>query len=114
MKEKKEYNIEIGGRIKRVREASGLTQDRFAELVGMGTKNVSAIERGMVGVSLSTLQRICHVLSISSDEILFDSDMAENDVQVLAARLAHLSPKQFEITRGILNKLFEAFSISDR
>jgi len=114
LKEKKQLNVEIGTRIKNARENAGLTQERFSELIGMGTKSVSALERGTVGVSLSTLQRICHVLSISSDEILFNSDIAGNDVQVLTARLAHLPPKQFEITRGILNKLFEAFSISDR
>lgn len=72
MKEKKDINIEIGNRIKKAREAAGLTQDRFAELIGMGTKNVSAIERGAVGVSLSSLQKICQVLSISGDDILFE------------------------------------------
>jgi transcriptional regulator with XRE-family HTH domain len=78
----------------------------------MGAKSVSALERGTVGVSLASLQRICQVLSVSSDEILFESDKQGNDVQALTARLARLSPKQFEITKGILNKLFEAFSIS--
>lgn len=61
MKEKKEFNIEIGGRVKRAREASGLTQDRFAELIGMGTKNISAIERGTVGISLSPCSAIVNL-----------------------------------------------------
>lgn len=113
MKEKKQLNVEIGARIKNAREDAGLTQERFSELIGMGTKSVSALERGTVGVSLSSLQRICQVLSISGDEILFKRDIKENDVQALTARLARLSPEQFEVTRGILNKLFEAFSISD-
>ena len=112
MKEKKQLNVEIGARIKSAREKAGLTQDSFSELIGMGAKSVSALERGTVGVSLASLQRICQVLSVSSDEILFESDKQGNDVQALTARLARLSPKQFEITKGILNKLFEAFSIS--
>ena len=114
MKEKKEFNITIGGRIRRAREAAGLTQERFAELIGMGIKNVSAIERGTVGVSLPALQRICQILSISSDDILFDDDIAGNDVQMLTARLTRLSSEQFEIAREILNRLFEAFSISEK
>ena len=114
MKKKKEFNITIGGRIRRAREAAGLTQERFAELIGMGTKNVSAIERGTVGVSLPALQRICQILSISSDDILFDDDIAGNDVQMLTARLTRLSSEQFEIAREILNRLFEAFSISEK
>lgn len=114
MKDKKQINIEVGARIKCARESAGLTQDRFSELIGMGTKSVSALERGTVGISLSTLQRICQVLSISSDEILFGNDIAENDVQILTGRLAYLSSEQFEITKEILNKLFEAFAISDK
>lgn len=113
MKEKKQLNVEIGVRIKRAREKAGMTQERFSELIGMGTKSVSALERGTVGVSLSTLQRICRVLSVSSDDLLFDDNMAGNDAQELTARLAHLSPKQFEIAREILNKLLEAFSVSE-
>ena len=112
MKEKKDINIEIGGRIKKAREAAGLTQDRFAELIGMGTKNVSAIERGAVGVSLSAIQKICQVLSISSDDLLFERE-AENDVQVLASRLRRLPPEKYDIASDILNKLFEAFAIGE-
>lgn len=113
MKEKKYINIEIGSRIKKFREAAGLTQDRFGELIGMGTKNVSAFERGSVGISLSTLKKICEVLSISSDDILFDRE-AENDVQALSSRFRRLSPKQFHIANDIFNKLLEAFAISDK
>jgi transcriptional regulator with XRE-family HTH domain len=112
VKEKKDINIEIGGRIKRAREATGLTQDRFAELIGMGTKNVSAIERGAVGVSLSSLQKICQVLSISGDDILFEQK-PENAVQTLASRLGRLSAKRFAVASDIFNKLLEAFALSD-
>lgn len=112
MKEKKDINIEIGGRIKEAREAAGLTQDRFAELIDLGTKNVSAIERGAVGVSLASMKRICQVLAVSSDVILFENE-APNDVRNLTARLERLNPRQFEIASGIFNKLLEAFAISD-
>lgn len=112
VKEKKDINIEVGARIKRAREAAGLTQDRFAELIGMGTKNVSAIERGAVGVSLLSLQKICQILSISSDDILFERK-PENAVQTLASRLGRLSAKRFAVAGDIFNKLLEAFALSD-
>lgn len=38
MLNKKSLNVEIGSRIKEARESAGLTQERFAELIGMGTK----------------------------------------------------------------------------
>lgn len=113
MKEKKDINVEIGNRIKKAREMAGLTQDRFAELIGMGTKNISAIERGAVGVSLSSMKKICQVLSISSDDLLFE-DRAENEMSALISRLKRLPPEQFNIANDILNKLLEAFAISDK
>ena len=112
MQDKKELNVEIGVRIKQAREAVGLTQERFAELIGMGTKNVSAIERGTVGVSLAALQKICRVLSVSSDKVLFDGE-PENNVQALTSRLERLSPEKFEIAEDILNKLLEAFALGE-
>ena len=110
MKDKKEINILVGANIKREREKAGYTQERFSEMVGIGTKSLSAIERGTVGVSLTLLVRICNVLSISSNTLLFE-DTPKNDVQGLTERLERLNPDQYEIARSIISKLFEAFSI---
>ena len=110
MKDKKEINILVGANIKREREKAGYTQERFSEMVGIGTKSLSAIERGTVGVSLTLLVRICNVLSISSTTLLFE-DTPKNDVQGLTERLERLNSDQYEIARSIICKLFEAFSI---
>ena len=109
MQEKKTINIEIGQRIKRQREGAGLTQEAFAEMIGLGVKHVSAIERGAVGVSIPTVQTICHVLSIPSDAILLDIKPT-NDVGALAARLERLPQKQYKIVEKVVNSLFEAFA----
>ena len=109
MQEKKDMNIEIGRRIKCARETAGLTQERFAELVGMGTKNISAIERGVVGISIQSLTKICDVLSVSSDSLLFDN-CKNADVNRLTSKLEGLSEKQFEIVKNIINSVIEAFS----
>lgn len=113
MREKKEINVRIGNQIRIAREAAGLTQDRFAELVSLATKNVSDIERGVVGISIGTLMRTCEILSVSSDTILFGGT-GGNEVDNLAARLKNLTPEQFEIMLGVINKLFEAFVLTGR
>ena len=113
MREKKELNVRIGSQIRSAREAAGLTQDRFAELVSLATKNVSDIERGVVGISVGTLIRICETLSVSSDSILFGEEI-ENDAQSISERLSNLPPEQFEIALDIINKLFEAFASSGK
>ena len=113
VREKKELNVRIGNQIRIAREAAGLTQDRFAELVSLAAKNVSDIERGVVGISVATLIRICETLSISSDSILFEGG-AGNDAHGISERLSNLPPEQFEIALDIINKLFEAFASSSK
>lgn len=113
MREKKEINVKIGNQIRMAREAAGLTQDKFAEMVSLAPKNVSDIERGVVGISVSTLIRICETLAISSDSILF-GETAGNDVTSISDRLNNLPPKQYEIAVEVINKLFEAFASSGR
>ena len=107
MKEKKPINIETGQRIKQVREAAGLTQEAFAEMLGLGVKHISAIECGAVGVSLNTIRKICQMLAVSSDAILLENT-DKNDVSAMTARLERLSPKQYKIAEDVLNKLIEA------
>jgi len=113
MPEKKQINVKIGNQIRLAREAAGLTQDRFAELVSLATKNVSDIERGVVGISIGSLIRICETLSISSDSLLFGK-AAGNDARSITDRLNNLPPEQFEIALAIINKLFEAFASSGK
>lgn len=112
MNEKKKLDILVGGNIKKERIKAGYTQEKFSELVGIGTKSLSAIERGTVGVSLVTLMRICKVLSISGNSLLFEST-PKNDVQAITERLERLTPEQFAIANAVLCKVLEAFALQD-
>lgn len=111
--DKKALDVQVGHQIKKAREAAGYTQDKFAELIGMGVKNVSAIERGVVGVSLSTVKKICETLHISSDSLIMDEpcDTDTDKMDFLVARIKRLPPKQFDLALDFNNKIFEAFTL---
>lgn len=113
MKEKKQINIEVGRRIKKAREEAGYTQEKFSEIIQLGEKNISAIERGSVGISLTTMKKICESLSISADSLLFESTH-ENNVDALSSQLKRLHPKQFAIVHSMLKKVFEAFTFTNK
>lgn len=113
MSEKKEIDLLVGNNIKRERIKAGYTQEKFSELIGIGTKSLSAVERGTVGVSLTTLLRICKVLSVSSNSLLFE-ESPKNDVQAITERLERLTPEQFAIANDILCKVIEAFSVNNQ
>lgn len=106
---KKDVNVTVGMNIKREREKAGYTQERFSEMIGMGVKNLSAVERGAVGISLSMLKKICQELSVSSNAILFELH-EYNDVRDLTEQLQNLTPKQFEIVKDLLQTVLEVFA----
>ena len=52
MRQRKDVNIQIGANIQTLREYAGYTQDELSELIGITPNHLSAIERGVSGVSL--------------------------------------------------------------
>ena len=71
MTEKKPLNIEIGLHIRSAREAAGLSREKLAEYVEITPRFVADVERGHVGISVPNLKRLCEVLHVSSDFILW-------------------------------------------
>lgn len=108
-KDRKEINILVGNQIRIARERAGLTQEQFGALVSLGPKHVSDIERGYVGISISTLKRICEQLAVSSDWILF-GDQGINKMEYITERLKRLSPEQFAIMERFLNQTIHLFN----
>lgn len=107
MRIKKEINIQIGEQIKSAREQSKLTQEQFAERIDVSPQYVSDLERGVVGVSITTLKRVCTVLGVSSDQILFGSE-TENRAAAIAEKCKSLSEKQYMLLSDIVSKYIEA------
>ena len=112
MKEAKQINIMIGANIQKARVRARMTQEQLSELIGIGATSLSAIERGTVGVSLTTLRNICSALSVSSDSLLFGESHLNNDVQDLTDQLALLPPEKFELVSEVIAKLLAAFAMS--
>jgi transcriptional regulator with XRE-family HTH domain len=76
----------IGKRIQLCREALGLTQEKFAEIVKLTPNYISAVERGVKMPSVETLIDIINGLGVSADEIFMD--VIDAGYKVKASRLA--------------------------
>ena len=61
---------DIGQRIKQKRMAKGLTQEKLAELVGIGPSHMSHLESGKTVASMDVFIALCNVLECSADELL--------------------------------------------
>ena len=60
----------IGNNIKNARIKKSYTQERLAEKLELSCRYISMLERGMTGIRLEMLAKICNVLEVSIDEIL--------------------------------------------
>lgn len=113
MTNKKQENIRIGLRVRQAREATGLTQERLSELVDATAQYLSSVERGVVGLSVPVLSRLCAVLFVSSDFILAGATES-SDVTGITSRLSKLPPKHIENVEEILNRYMEGVAIEQQ
>ena len=63
---------EVGQRIRKFRKAYNFSQEQLAEKVGVSTTHMSHIETGNTKLSLSVFVKIADVLSVQTDELLYD------------------------------------------
>ena len=72
----------LGARIREIRKKNKLTQEKLAELVGIGTPNISYIETGRFEPSMDTLEKISDVLGVYPYELyMFEHLKTKEDMQ---------------------------------
>jgi transcriptional regulator with XRE-family HTH domain len=72
--------MKLGGRIRKVRELKGLSQENLAEELGMSVPGYGRIERDEVSVNMNRLKQIADVLDVGIDTIIgFDENVAFNN-----------------------------------
>src|SRR5258706_5098387 len=64
------YAKAFGRRLKSVREAAGLTQERVAERAHTDAKYMSALENGRNSPTLDTIMALARALNVAADDIL--------------------------------------------
>ena len=87
MRKKKEINIRVGKNIQSAREAAKYTQEELSELLEITPNHLSAIERGVSGATLETLEKLCKLFCVSSDRLLFGQDNSNLFVEEIAVQL---------------------------
>lgn len=90
MKENIPNNIEVGERIRKIREDLKLNRESFAERIDISDVFLGQIERGERSLSLKTLCRIVAFTGTSTDFILFGKS-AENKIINKINRILTLS-----------------------
>ncbi|AWB20540.1 XRE family transcriptional regulator [Methylobacterium currus] len=85
-------NYAIGTRVRRAREAAGLTQEALAGSIDRSKEAISNIERGINLPTIDTLQRICDVTGINIS-FMFEQSPEDRDVLDLKTKADILMSK---------------------
>jgi transcriptional regulator with XRE-family HTH domain len=85
---------EVGARVRGLRQTRDMSQGELAALLGIPATNVSAIERGVRGLSLQQLAKLAKALEVSPGEIL------NGHPPVRQQGIGRL-PRRFERIRGL-------------
>lgn len=110
-KEKKESNVLIGERIRLYRDKSGMSRERLAELMGVTPRFVADVELGFVGVSLTSLKKICEILGISADRLLWKK---EDSAVSFSERLSHVDEQWIPLIENLLQKQLELIAAMEK
>ena len=102
MREKKEINIQIGEQVRLAREQAKLTQEVLAERIEVSPQYISDLERGVVGIALPTLKKLCSTLGIASDQILFGAQSHDRGI-ILSNVCNSLNDDQFALLLEMVN-----------
>lgn len=104
----------IGNRISQARNLRKLTQENLSELTGLSVSAISRIETGHNSTSLKTFSKICSVLDISLDYVLYDilsenkkvTDPTISDIIML---LGSLNDEQKRVVRDVIELYISQF-----
>ena len=61
-------------RIRKARESMGYTRERFAEKLDVSVSYLAELERGRTGISVKMLIKVCNILGLSADYVLFGTE----------------------------------------
>ena len=110
MREKTEINIQIGEQLRLAREQARLTQEALAEKIEVSPQYISDLERGVVGVALPTLKKLCCALGVASDQILFGTQAQDRGI-ILSNVIKTLTEEQFALLLEMVNCFVKAVNI---
>ena len=74
--------IVLHTRIRKAREDMGYTREQFAEKLDVSVSYMAEVERGRTGISVKMLIKICDLLGLSADYILFGTNR-DTDTMIL-------------------------------
>ena len=86
--------MDVGTRMKYLRENKGWTTNRLANQCGLSQSFLRSVELGEKGISVENLALICDALQVSLGDFFADADRTATPLDPLTEELQRLTPRQ--------------------
>ena len=96
-------NIEIGNRIRSIREDMMMSREKFSEMIDISEVFLGQIERGECSLSLKTLTSIIAYTGSSADFILYGTDEPNDYRKKIDKILKHCSDNTLEFIYNLIH-----------
>ncbi len=93
--------MEVGARIRELRERAGFTQNKLAEWAGVSQTHLRRVELGQQDITVGHLQLVCDALGISLKDFFNISD----DKEEISVAMSNLTPRQKSLLIEFLKSL---------
>ena len=90
-------------RIRKAREESGLTREQFAEKLDVSVSYLAELERGKTGISVKMLIKVCNVLGLSADYVLFGKSRDRDTL--LLDRIHRIDERYLPLLNSVVSEL---------
>ncbi len=90
-------------RIRNARETQGYTREKFAEKLDVSVSYLAELERGRTGISVKMLIKVCTLLGLSTDYVLFGTE--RNDDRARLDSINRIDSKYLPLLDKVISEL---------
>lgn len=102
--------IELGERIRKRRREVHLSQEAFAEKVGISVNTVSRVEGGQTAMSIEIFKKMVEILEADADDLLGKCPEEKNKYDTLVRRIQQLKENEQEIVLQTMEVLIDGIN----
>ncbi len=90
----------------------GYTREKFAEKLDVSVSYLAELERGRTGISVKMLIKVCNVLGLSADYILFGEERADDKMRLDS--INRISPEYIPLLDKVITELLALSGNTDK
>lgn len=104
---KETLNVQIGRRVRKMREFLQLSREQLAERSDLSTQFIGEIENGKKSMTTNSLYKVAKALNVSADFIVFGKE-SQSDVSCMENLLVTLTAQELEYAQDLLKVFIQA------